>query len=82
MFVILFSFKKPQKEKMLTKDYFKKFYDDQSSDTISLHRGMDEDPPSTKGSKQGSLLSRLSNKPKYNNPDHVSLLGEEVHDYA
>ncbi|XP_041356839.1 LOW QUALITY PROTEIN: copper-transporting ATPase 1-like [Gigantopelta aegis] len=79
--LLLKLFKKPQKDKMITTDYFKKFYDDQNSDNISLHRGMDEDPPSTKGSKQGSLLSRLSNKPKMINPDHISLLApEDIHE--
>ena len=66
---------------MITTDYFKTFYEDQSSDNISLHRGMEEDAPSTKGSKQGSLLSRLSNKPRIITPDHISLLApEELHD--
>ncbi|XP_041357192.1 copper-transporting ATPase 1-like [Gigantopelta aegis] len=70
-------FKKPQKDKMLTPDYLKTVAEDQVSDNISMHRGMDEDPPSTKGSKQGSLLSRLSNKVKEVkaiNFDHISAL--------
>ena len=62
---------------MITPEYLKKVAEDETSDNISMHRGMDEDPPSTKGSKQGSLLSRLSNKVKevkVINFDHISAL--------
>ncbi|KAK7500531.1 hypothetical protein BaRGS_00008106 [Batillaria attramentaria] len=44
-------------------------------DDISVHCGADVDPGSVRGSRQGSLLSRLSNKLKpATTPDQLSLL--------
>lgn len=61
---------------MLNQEYYKKFYAEQeeSLDNISMHRGVEDETPSPKGSKQGSILSRLSGRNKKSGPDHTSLL--------
>lgn len=74
MLIIIFSFKKPNKDKMLTQKYYAKFAADQELDNISVHRGVESLPSSREGSKQGSIISRLSGRKKPNMPDHVSLL--------
>jgi hypothetical protein len=71
---MIFSFKKPSKDKMLTQKYYAKFAADQELDNISVHRGVESLPSSREGSKQGSIISRLSGKKKLSMPDHVSLL--------
>lgn len=67
-------FKKPNKEKMLTPKYYAKFAADQELDNISVHRGVESMPSSREGSKQGSIISRLSGRKKPTTPDHTSLL--------
>ena len=48
-------------------------------DNISIHRGV-EDTSSREGSKQGSILSRISGKKKKpESLDHVSLLESGPH---
>ncbi|XP_061164353.1 copper-transporting ATPase 1-like [Saccostrea echinata] len=72
--LLLKTFKKPSKEKMLTQKYYAKFAADQELDNISVHRGVESLPSSREGSKQGSIISRLSGKKKPVTPDHTSLL--------
>ncbi|XP_056011755.1 copper-transporting ATPase 1-like isoform X3 [Ostrea edulis] len=72
--LLLKTFKKPNKDKMLTQKYYAKFAADQELDNISVHRGVESLPSSREGSKQGSIISRLSGRKKPNMPDHVSLL--------
>lgn len=55
--------------------------DSMEDDDISVHCGADVDPGSHRGSRQGSLLSRLSNKLKPATPDQLSLLDNpDTHD--
>ncbi|KAK6173176.1 hypothetical protein SNE40_016680 [Patella caerulea] len=72
--LLLKSFKKPNKLKMMTPEYHKKYFDDQATDNISMHRGVEDDSASAKSSRQGSILSRLSGKAKPATPDQRSLL--------
>uniref|UniRef100_A0A8W8LF78 Uncharacterized protein n=1 Tax=Magallana gigas TaxID=29159 RepID=A0A8W8LF78_MAGGI len=72
--LLLKTFKKPSKEKMLTPKYYAKFAADQELDNISVHRGVESLPSSREPSKQGSIISRLSGKKKTPSPDHTSLL--------
>ncbi|XP_064610075.1 copper-transporting ATPase 1-like isoform X2 [Liolophura sinensis] len=74
--LLLKTFRKPTRDKMLNQEYYKKFYEeqDESMDNISMHRGVEDETPSPKGSKQGSILSRLSGRNKKSGPDHTSLL--------
>ncbi|XP_048243847.1 copper-transporting ATPase 1-like isoform X3 [Haliotis rufescens] len=76
--LLLKLFHKPTKEKLLTQDYYKRYAEDQEYDNISLHRGLDEDSPNLRNSKQGSILSRLSNwKAITPGPDKRSLLDQD-----
>ncbi|XP_060064791.1 copper-transporting ATPase 1-like [Ylistrum balloti] len=68
------TFKKTSRQKYLTSNYLKQFKEDQELDNISIHRGIEEGRMSREGSKQGSILSRLSGKKKPVTTDHVSLL--------
>ena len=43
-------------------------------DEISVHRGVESQPGSREGSKQGSILSKLSGNKKPKTQDHASLL--------
>ncbi|KAL3879471.1 hypothetical protein ACJMK2_031767 [Sinanodonta woodiana] len=72
--LLLKLFKKPSRDKLLTNTYYQKYYDDQNADNISIHRGLDEERGSREGSKQSSILSRLSGKKKPPSEDHTSLL--------
>ena len=58
----------------MTQSYWHRFFDDQSNDNISLHRGVEDSMSSREGSKQGSILSRLSGRKKLQAQDHASLL--------
>ena len=73
-----FRFKKPKKEALLTQKYCEKFANEQKEeDNISMHRGVDS-ISSREGSKQGSILSKLSlSKKKVVQADHTSLLERE-----
>ena len=74
MYIIsCFSFKKPKKEKLITNAYWEKFRNEQMLDDISVHRGVESLAGSREGSKQGSILSKLSGK-KPKTLDHASLL--------
>ncbi|XP_021371142.1 copper-transporting ATPase 1-like isoform X2 [Mizuhopecten yessoensis] len=68
------TFKKASRQKYLTDNYIKQFEEDQDMDNISIHRGIEEGRSSREGSKQGSILSRLSGKKKPVTTDHLSLL--------
>ncbi|ESP04420.1 hypothetical protein LOTGIDRAFT_136210 [Lottia gigantea] len=68
------TFKKPDRRKMMTPQYHTKYYEDQNSDNISIHRGIDDNPGFGRNSKQGSMLSRLSGRLKPGTPDQRSLL--------
>ncbi|XP_033744011.1 copper-transporting ATPase 1-like isoform X2 [Pecten maximus] len=68
------TFKKTSRQKYLTSNYMKQFENDQELDNISIHRGIEEERYSREGSKQGSILSRLSGKKKPVTTDHLSLL--------
>ncbi|KAJ8298432.1 hypothetical protein KUTeg_024963 [Tegillarca granosa] len=72
-------FKKPKKEELLTQKYYQRFYAaEDGDDNISVHRGIiDSHNNSREGSKQGSILSRLSGKKKPPSADHASLLKPE-----
>ncbi|KAK3099390.1 hypothetical protein FSP39_003672 [Pinctada imbricata] len=76
--LLLKTFKKPKKESLLTKAYYDRFYAEQTEgDNISMHRGV-ESISSREGSKQGSILSKLSiGKKKVIQPDHFSLLDRQ-----
>ena len=69
-----FSFKKPKKEKLITNAYWEKFHNEQMLDEISVHRGVESLAGSREGSKQGSILSKLSGNKKPKTLDHASLL--------
>ena len=71
--LLLKTFKKPKKEKLLTPRYHMQYLKDQSAD-ISVQRGIGYEGTSREGSIQGSLLSRLSGKRKPPSVDHASLL--------
>ncbi|XP_060556609.1 copper-transporting ATPase 1-like isoform X2 [Ruditapes philippinarum] len=74
-------YRKPRKESLLTTGYWERFYADQQSDNISLHRGVEDEPTSREGSQKGSILSKLSalsGKKKTPTQDQTSLL--EVQD--
>ncbi|XP_067664088.1 copper-transporting ATPase 1-like isoform X2 [Haliotis asinina] len=76
--LLLKLFHKPSKEKLLTQDYSKRYAEDQEYDNISLHRGLDEDNSGPRSSKQGSILSRLSNwRAITPGPDKRSLLDND-----
>lgn len=73
--LLLKTFRKPKKEKLLTQEYYRLYQQDQDTDDISLHRGDDWENP-VRPAKQNSS-SRLSwlNKVKVQaSPDHKSLL--------
>jgi len=75
--VFLCRYRKPSKESLLTSSYWQRFAREQESqeDNISIHRGVpDSVAGSREGSKQGSILSRLSGKRRPQEPDHTSLL--------
>ncbi|GAB1602862.1 copper-transporting ATPase 1-like isoform X1 [Argonauta hians] len=59
--LLLKLFRKPTKNELLTPEYFRK-HCEREVENISVHRGIDECPPSPKGSHQGSILSRISGK--------------------
>ncbi|XP_014781705.1 copper-transporting ATPase 1 isoform X2 [Octopus bimaculoides] len=61
--LLLKLFRKPTKNELLTPEYFRR-HCEREVENISVHRGIDECPPSPKGSRQGSILSRLSGKSK------------------
>lgn len=70
-------FRKPSRESLLTNSYWQRFARDQEMDNISMHRGVDDSMSSREGSKQGSILSRLSAKiKKPQTQDHASLLDD------
>ena len=71
---MFFRFKKQRKEKFLTNTYWEKYALDQDDDNISVHRGVMDSISSKDGSKQGSIMSRLSGKKKPQSQDHTSLL--------
>jgi len=62
--------------------YWQKFAKDQEQDNISMHRGVEDSISSREGSKQGSILSKLSAKMKKpQTPDHTSLLEADGSDH-
>lgn len=61
--------------------YWQKFAADQERDDISMHRGVEDSISSREGSKQGSILSKLSAKMKKpQTQDHTSLLEADTSD--
>ncbi|CAL1541938.1 unnamed protein product [Lymnaea stagnalis] len=73
--LLLKTFRKPKKEDLLTPEYYKKYYQDQDLDEISMHRGDDWENP-TRQPRQNSNSSKRSWR-KANNPptpDQKSLL--------
>ena len=74
MALYFYRFKKPKKEKLITNAYWEKFHNEQLNDDISIHRGIDSVAGSREGSKQGSILSKLSGSKKPKTLDHASLL--------
>uniref|UniRef100_A0A0B7B2G7 P-type Cu(+) transporter n=2 Tax=Arion vulgaris TaxID=1028688 RepID=A0A0B7B2G7_9EUPU len=75
--LLLKTFRKPQKEALLTPEYYRQYYQDQDTDDISLHRGDDWENPQRQP-RQNSNNSKLSwLKVKVPpSPDHKSLLDE------
>ncbi|KAL3879472.1 hypothetical protein ACJMK2_031768 [Sinanodonta woodiana] len=74
---LLLRFKKPSRDKLLTNEYYRKWYDDQNADNISVHRGLDEGRGIREGSKQSSICSWFSGEKKPSSEENASLLKNE-----
>lgn len=71
--LLLKMFRKPTKNELRTPEYFRK-YCNKKVENVSVHRGVEEDHSSPRGSRQSSILSRLSGKSKKPSMAEASLL--------
>ncbi|CAE1312402.1 copA [Acanthosepion pharaonis] len=71
--LLLKMFRKPTKNELRTPEYFRK-YCNKTVENVSVHRGVEEDHSSPRGSRQSSILSRLSGKSKKPSMAEASLL--------
>lgn len=75
--LLLKMFRKPTKDDLYTPEYIRK-YCNKKVEPVSVHRGIEEDHSSPRGSRQSSILSRLSGKYKKPSPAEASLLELDI----